>query len=369
MSSDPDFSSDSTIDHAPGSANTPRRAAIRTALATGAIIAAAALTSQVLGSNNDTIAVGAPSDAVGVSEVAGGSAAPVVESTATLEVPTVAPLTSAAPSGEVVVTAPQNESSTSAPATTSSIPQTTTTAATATPATKAAETTSTTQTPSTTSAPSISTTASASAETTSTISLSPGQLPCPPIEGAATRTATFTIAPPLCINPKATYRASIKTSEGVLTVALDAKKYPNTVNNFVYLSRYRFYDGLTFHRVVPKFIIQGGDPLANGRGSAGYEFADELPGKPTYNLGALAMANGRPTQPNTNGSQFFIVVGELAKTMTPDFPQFGNVVDGKAVLRKISALGPDPAVDATGTPSKPVTIESITITARGEKSS
>jgi cyclophilin family peptidyl-prolyl cis-trans isomerase len=367
MSSDPDFSSDSTIDHAPGGTNTPRRTAIRTALATGAIIAVAALTSQVLGSNNDTIAVGAPSDAVQVSEVAGGSAAPAVESTVPLEVPTVASVTSAAPSGEVVVTAPQNESSTSAAATTSSIAAAETTATTA--AKAAAETTTTTQTPSTTSAPSTSTTALASAETTSTISLSPGQLPCPPVEGAATRTATFTIAPPMCINPKATYRASIKTSEGVLTVSLDAKKYPNTVNNFVYLSRYRFYDGLTFHRVVPKFIIQGGDPLANGRGSAGYEFADELPGKPTYNLGALAMANGRPTQPNTNGSQFFIVVGELAKSMTPDFPQFGNVVDGKAVLRKISALGPDPAVDATGTPSKPVTIESITISARGEKTS
>jgi cyclophilin family peptidyl-prolyl cis-trans isomerase len=171
----------------------------------------------------------------------------------------------------------------------------------------------------------------------------------------------------MCIDPKATYRAAIKTSEGVLTVSLNAKRYPNTVNNFVYLSRYRFYDGLTFHRVVPKFIIQGGDPLANGRGSAGYEFADELPDKPGYNIGAVAMANGRPAQPNTNGSQFFIVVGELAKTMTPDFPQFGNVVDGKAVLRKIAALGPDPAVDATGTPSKPVTIESITITVRGEK--
>jgi cyclophilin family peptidyl-prolyl cis-trans isomerase len=171
----------------------------------------------------------------------------------------------------------------------------------------------------------------------------------------------------MCIDPTATYRASIKTSEGVLTVALNAKKYPGTVNNFVYLSRYRFYDGLTFHRVVPKFIIQGGDPLSNGRGSAGYEFADELPDKPTYNFGAVAMANGRPAQPNTNGSQFFIVVGELAKTMSPDFPLFGNVVDGKAVLRKISALGPDPAADATGTPSKPVTIESITITARGEK--
>jgi peptidyl-prolyl cis-trans isomerase B (cyclophilin B) len=101
--------------------------------------------------------------------------------------------------------------------------------------------------------------------------------------------------------------------------------------------------------------------------SAGYEFADELTGKAEYTMGAVAMANGRPAQPNTNGSQFFIVVGDLGKQLTQDFPQFGRVVDGTSVLRKIAALGPATDVDPTGKPSKPVTIESITITARGEK--
>lgn len=164
----------------------------------------------------------------------------------------------------------------------------------------------------------------------------------------------------------AKYRARVKTSEGALTIELDAANSPMTVNNFVYLSRYHFYDGLTFHRVVPNFIIQGGDPLGTGRGTAGYEFADELPPKGKYTLGAVAMANGNPTQPNTNSSQFFIVVGDLAGAMNPDFPLFGTVVDGKSVLRKIATFGPDPAVDPTGAPSKPITIQSITITVRGE---
>ncbi len=170
----------------------------------------------------------------------------------------------------------------------------------------------------------------------------------------------------MCIKMTAKYRARVKTSEGALTIELDAANSPMTVNNFVYLSRYHFYDGLTFHRVVPNFIIQGGDPLGTGRGTAGYEFADELPPKGKYTLGAVAMANGNPTQPNTNSSQFFIVVGDLAGAMNPDFPLFGTVVDGKSVLRKIAAFGPDPAVDPTGTPSKPITIQSITITVRGE---
>ena len=170
----------------------------------------------------------------------------------------------------------------------------------------------------------------------------------------------------MCIKPSATYRATIQTSEGTIKVLLDSQT-PLTTNNFVYLSRYHFYDGLTFHRVIPDFVIQGGDPLGTGEGTPGYEFADELPKVKSYPIGALAMANGRPANPNTNGSQFFITIGSLSAQMPPEYPLFGSVTDGRAVLKKIAALGPDPTSDPTGKPSKPITIKSITIKATGEK--
>src|SRR5919197_3924861 len=101
------------------------------------------------------------------------------------------------------------------------------------------------------------------------------------------------------------YTATIDTSCGKITIELDPKAAPKTVNNFVFLANQKFFDGLTFHRVVKDFVIQGGDPQGTGSGGPGYEFADELP-KDGYKLGSLAMANSGP---NTNGSQFFIVTG------------------------------------------------------------
>jgi peptidyl-prolyl cis-trans isomerase B (cyclophilin B) len=110
--------------------------------------------------------------------------------------------------------------------------------------------------------------------------------------------------PAMSIDASKKYTAVIDTNRGKITLDLFAKDAPKTVNNFVFLARDHFYDGVTFHRVIPDFMIQGGDPTGTGRGDAGYKFADEFgPGKPRHKVGSLSMANAGP---NTNGSQFFI---------------------------------------------------------------
>ena len=123
------------------------------------------------------------------------------------------------------------------------------------------------------------------------------------------------------------YRATITTDKGVMVMDLDPQLAPNTVNNFVGLARDGYYDGLTFHRVVPDFVIQGGDPDGTGRGGPGYKFADE-PVKGEYTLGAVAMANAGP---DTNGSQFFICIDDCTGKLAPSYNLFGYVVEGMDV--------------------------------------
>jgi cyclophilin family peptidyl-prolyl cis-trans isomerase len=123
------------------------------------------------------------------------------------------------------------------------------------------------------------------------------------------------------------YRATVTTDRGVMVMDLDPKLAPNTVNNFVALARQGYYDGLTFHRVVPDFVIQGGCPEGSGRGGPGYKFADE-PVQGEYTLGAVAMANAGK---NTNGSQFFVCIDDCSRKLTKDYNLFGYVVDGMDV--------------------------------------
>ena len=123
------------------------------------------------------------------------------------------------------------------------------------------------------------------------------------------------------------YRTTITTNRGTIVADLDPQLAPNTVNNFVGLARDGYYDGLTFHRVVPEFVIQGGCPEGSGRGGPGYKFADE-PVKGQYTLGAVAMANSGP---DTNGSQFFICIDDCKGKLAPSYNLFGYVVDGMDV--------------------------------------
>jgi peptidyl-prolyl cis-trans isomerase B (cyclophilin B) len=114
----------------------------------------------------------------------------------------------------------------------------------------------------------------------------------------------YASAPPMSIDPKKTYVATFETSRGPIVVDLFPKDAPNTVSNFVFLARDGFYNGTKFHRVIPDFMIQGGDPEGTGRGGPGYKFADEVKNNPRkHQRGSLSMANAGP---NTNGSQFFI---------------------------------------------------------------
>ena len=126
------------------------------------------------------------------------------------------------------------------------------------------------------------------------------------------------------IDDKATYRVDIATDKGTIVMELDPKLAPATVNNFVALARQGYYDGLTFHRVVPEFVIQGGCPEGSGRGGPGYRFEDE-PVQGEYKLGAVAMANAGP---NTNGSQFFICIDDCTRKLTPNYNLFGHVTSG-----------------------------------------
>ena len=126
------------------------------------------------------------------------------------------------------------------------------------------------------------------------------------------------------IDDSKVYKATITTDRGAIVMELDPKLAPNTVNHFVALSRAGFYDGLTFHRVVPEFVIQGGDPEGSGRGGPGYKWADE-PVKGEYRLGAVAMANAGP---DTNGSQFFVCIDDCSRKLTKSYNLFGYVVDG-----------------------------------------
>jgi cyclophilin family peptidyl-prolyl cis-trans isomerase len=126
------------------------------------------------------------------------------------------------------------------------------------------------------------------------------------------------------IDENAIYHVTITTNRGTIEMDLDPQLAPNSVNNFVGLARQGFYDGLTFHRVVPEFVIQGGDPEGSGRGGPGYRWDDE-PVKGEYTLGAVAMANAGP---NTNGSQFFVCIDDCTRKLSKDYNLFGYVTNG-----------------------------------------
>jgi cyclophilin family peptidyl-prolyl cis-trans isomerase len=158
----------------------------------------------------------------------------------------------------------------------------------------------------------------------------------------------------MCIDPAKRYTAEMVTNKGSMTIALDAASAPATVNNFVVLSRYHYYEGVGFHRIIPGFMCQGGDPEGTGRGGPGYRFEDELPAPGRYEIGSIAMANAGP---NTNGSQFFIVSGPDGVRLPPQYSLFGKVVHGIDTLNAIEATG-----SRSGAPSEKVTIESVTIT-------
>lgn len=186
-----------------------------------------------------------------------------------------------------------------------------------------------------------------------------GPTPCPPADGTATRTTSFSEPPPDCLSPGVDYLAEVVTTKGSFTIDLLEDEAPLTVNNFVVLSRYRFYDGVPFHRIVTGFVNQTGDATGDppGTGGPGYTIPDELPPPGTpYVPGDVAMANSGP---DTNGSQWFVVVGE--NSLDTAFSKFGRVVEGMDTVEAINAAG---SPTQAGEPTEEILIEQVRIIER-----
>ncbi len=158
--------------------------------------------------------------------------------------------------------------------------------------------------------------------------------------------------PEFTIDPSKDYTAVLATNHGDVTISLAADRSPIAVNNFVFLAGEGFYDGVIFHRVVPGFVIQGGDPDGTGRGGPGYRFRDELEGPGDYSRGTVAMANAGP---NTNGSQFFICLADVG--LPHAYTIFGAVTDGMDAVDAIAAI----PTDRSDRPTEPAVIESVTV--------
>ncbi len=161
-------------------------------------------------------------------------------------------------------------------------------------------------------------------------------------------------APTMTIDPASSYTAVLNTSAGAITVELLPGEAPNTVNNFVFLAREGFYDGVIFHRTIDGFMIQGGDPTGTGSGGPGYSFADEPVQRP-YARGVLAMANAGP---NTNGSQFFIMHADYA--LPPNYTIFGQAVAGLETIDAIATAPTQPGGEGS-TPVNAVVIQTVEI--------
>jgi Peptidyl-prolyl cis-trans isomerase (rotamase) - cyclophilin family len=166
---------------------------------------------------------------------------------------------------------------------------------------------------------------------------------------------TYDKAPEMTIDPAKKYTATMDTSCGKMVIELDAKNAPVGTNNFVFLAREKFYDGLPFHRVIQDFVIQGGAPDGDGTKGPGYDVPAEPP-KDKYKIGDLAAAKAATDPPGTMGSQFFVITGSRGAGLTNEYARFGTVTDGVKVAQKLESFGqPDE------TPSRKLWIFSVTI--------
>jgi cyclophilin family peptidyl-prolyl cis-trans isomerase len=194
------------------------------------------------------------------------------------------------------------------------------------------------------------TTASASATTTTVLSSTDSAAQakantfavahgCPKSTSTTVNTLSWKTAPAMAIDKSLTYYAHFVTTAGNFVVKLDAATAPITTNSFVFLAKHKFYNCVIFQRVIPGFMIQGGDPTGTGTGGPGYTIADEYPkvGKPNYPLYSIAMANTGAA--HSGGSQFFIVTGSAGETLANTYSLFGRVVSGSSAVMKIANEG------------------------------
>ena len=182
---------------------------------------------------------------------------------------------------------------------------------------------------------------------------------CPDVKQPAPRDDGGQKKPTEDLDSDARYRLALDTTCGTIVIRIDQKTAPKTASSVVALARNGFYDKTIFHRIVPGFVIQGGDPTASGMGGPGYSVRDTPPADTQYTKGVVAMAKTEQEPAGTSGSQFYIVTGPDAG-LPPDYAVLGKVVKGQDVVDAIGELG-DPASGEAGTPLQPVVIERATV--------
>jgi len=202
-------------------------------------------------------------------------------------------------------------------------------------------------------------TSAATSEASPTETTASGSDACTDVAVPAARADGGATAPKTRLDPEKTYALAVSTNCGSFTMTLDLVKAPATAASLVSLARSGFFDGTIFHRIVPGFVIQGGDPTQTGSGGPGYQTVDPPPADTKYTKGVVAMAKTGADAAGTAGSQFFVVTGADVG-LPPDYAVVGTVTSGIAVVEKIGALG-DPATEQ---PTRPVVIESIKVRER-----
>jgi peptidyl-prolyl cis-trans isomerase B (cyclophilin B) len=189
-----------------------------------------------------------------------------------------------------------------------------------------------------------------------------GQGVCKDVEQPTPRDGGGQHKPKQLLDPSKAYTVVLRTSCGSFTIRLDQRTSPNAAASFASLARNGFFDDTIFHRIVPGFVIQGGDPTASGSGGPGYSTRDRVPRNAAYDPGVVAMAKAGNEPAGTAGSQFFVVTG-AGSGLTPDYALLGKVTSGMKVVQAIGQLG-DPASGGTGTPLQSVVIEKATVRER-----
>jgi peptidyl-prolyl cis-trans isomerase B (cyclophilin B) len=182
---------------------------------------------------------------------------------------------------------------------------------------------------------------------------------CKDVPQPATRDGGGQQKPKEPLDPSRTYTVELQTSCGSVTIRLEQKTSPEAAASFASLARHGFFDDTIFHRIVPGFVIQGGDPTASGTGGPGYSTRDRVPRDADYGPGVVAMAKAGNEPAGTAGSQFFVVTA-AGSGLTPDYALLGRVTKGMDVVRAIGKLG-DPASGGAGTPLQSVVIEKATV--------
>jgi len=186
---------------------------------------------------------------------------------------------------------------------------------------------------------------------------------CKPVQAPAPKPEEKVAKPAKSLDKGKTYTVDLVTSCGDFTITLDAKKAPKTSASFASLVEKGFYDGLTFHRISPGFVIQGGDPQGTGQGGPGYSVVETPPSKTTYPRGTVAMAKTQTEEPGTSGSQFFVVTAEDASeppfSLPPEYAVVGKVTKGLDTVNRIGVLPPKAGTEE---PEQPVVIESAELT-------